>query len=176
MGQADANSKEWIEVVKSSETPSQPSITWKIFSNDKVDRETMAFHLSPATPADASPIASLHLSAFNSNPLLHVQFPSASSLQSLKEFLVQNTLRDLSDPGKVVLVVRDGERIVGFASWELPGDGEGWERREWPEDCDKEWLNEYYEKVGGVRNRVVGNQKCYGKRLCSLIFKKYLLS
>jgi hypothetical protein len=128
----------------------------------------MAFHLSPATPEDATPIASLHLSAFDSNPLLHLQFPSTSSLQSLHEFLVQSTLRDLSDPGKAVLVARDGERVVGFANWELPGAEGRWEGKEWPTNCDRKWLNEYYEKVGEVRRRVVGRNKCYGKTSCCL--------
>jgi hypothetical protein len=130
----------------------------------------MSFHLSPATPADATPIASIHVSAFHSNPLLHVQFPTPSSLQSLQAFLAQNALRDLADPRKAVLVVRDEERVIGFASWELPGvGGVEDEGKEWPADCSREWLDEYYKKVKEVRGRVVGESKCYGKAFA--IFK-----
>lgn len=131
--------------------------------NHNIETNIMPFRLSPATSEDASHIASLHLLAFDSNPLLHLQFPRASSLQSLHEFLVKNTLRDISDPGKAVLVARDGERVVGFANWELPGAGGEWKEREWPTDCDKKWLDDYYEKVREVRRRVVGEMKCYGK-------------
>jgi hypothetical protein len=128
----------------------------------------MPFILSPAVPADADQIASVHLAAFDSNPLLHAQFPSASSLQSLHKFLVENTLGDLKDPGNAVLVVRDGQKLVGFARWELPGFGGNWEGKEWPADCSKKWLDEYYEKVREVRKRVVGERKCYGKTFSSL--------
>lgn len=147
-----------------------------IFPGDKVGWEIMSFLLSPAVPADASLIASVHLAAFDSNPLLHVQFPSASSLQSLHDFLVQNTLGDLKNPGKAVLVVRDGQKLVGFASWELPGAGGNWEGKEWPADCSKKWLDEYYEKVREVRKRVVGERKCYGKTFSSLYSEECLLS
>jgi hypothetical protein len=151
-----------------------------ILPNDKVEREIMSFLLSQATPADASSIASVHLAAFDSNPLLHVQFPSVSSIHSLHEFLVQNTVKDLSDPGKAVLIVRDRQRVVGFASWELPGAGGSWEGLEWPADCSKKWLDEYYEKARGVRARVVGERKCYGKiffdftcKLCGVLLSCY---
>lgn len=129
----------------------------------------MSFHVSPATPADASSIASVHLTAFDTNPLLHVQFPSAASLQALHGFIVQNTLKDLDDPGKAVLVVRDGEKVVGFASWELPdADGSWGVGLEWPAGCSKEWLLDYYEKAKEVRRRVAGEKKCYGKEFLLL--------
>jgi hypothetical protein len=134
----------------------------------------MTFHLSPATPADASSIASVHLTAFDANPLLHVQFPGAASLQALHGFIVQNTLKALDDPGKAVWVVRDGEKIVGFASWEFPGADSSWGAGlEWPSGCSKEWLLAYYEKSREVRRRVVGERKCYGMEF--LLLYLYLL-
>jgi hypothetical protein len=122
----------------------------------------MSIQIFYATPSDASPIASLYLSAFNPNPLLHVQFPTPSSLQSFEIFLTQNILRDQSDPGRALLVARYGERIVGFASWGLPGTG-GRDGREWPAECRNDWLEEYYRKIREVRRRVIGEMECYGK-------------
>ena len=77
---------------------------------------------------------------------------------------------------KVVLVARDGERVVGFAGWELPGAGDAWEGKEWPTDCEKKWLDDYYGKVREVRRRVVGERKCYGKTSCYLYTHEALLS
>lgn len=60
--------------------------------------------------------------------------------------------------------MRDAERIVGFAKWDLPGAEGGLVGTDWPGDCDRKWLDEYSEKVGEVKKRVVGSQKCYGKK------------
>jgi hypothetical protein len=129
----------------------------------------MTIQISLATPSDATPISTLHISAFNVNPLLHVQFPTPSSRQSLQRFLALEILRDLGDPGRAVVVARDAEgeenMVVGFASWALPGavEGDGEKEKEWPLDCRREWLEKYYDKVVEARKRVVGERECYGK-------------
>jgi hypothetical protein len=120
----------------------------------------MTIQIFPATPDDASSIASLFLSAFDPNPLLHVQFPTPVSRESLQKFIVQETLRDLDDSGRAVVVARYTGRVVGFASWALPGAGER-EGREWPTEWRKEWLEEYYRKAGEARRRVIGEMEGY---------------
>ncbi|PSS07118.1 hypothetical protein M430DRAFT_71885, partial [Amorphotheca resinae ATCC 22711] len=109
-------------------------------------------------------IASVHLAAFSSNILLHAQFPTPASLLALREFLRQDTLRDLRDPGKAVLVVRDTKAsnlIVGFAKWDLPGHDASHSDITWPEGCREEYLKGYYEKVMAARDRVMGGRHCY---------------
>ena len=89
----------------------------------------MALKVSFATPEDVETIAALHLAAFDSNPLLHVQFPTPPALAALKTILCNDMLRSVQDgqgSGKVILVARDpaaGNSIISFAKWDLPGLG-----------------------------------------------------
>jgi hypothetical protein len=141
----------------------------------------MVLRLSPATESEAEDIASVHLAAFSSNILLHAQFPTPASLLALREFLRQDTLRDLRDPGKAVLVVRDtraSNLIVGFAKWDLPGHDASHSDITWPEGCREEYLKGYYEKVMAARDRVMGGRHCYCKmtKLSSSIWQMELVS
>lgn len=89
----------------------------------------MPLQVHLATSADVEKIAAIHLAAFDSNPLLHVQFPSPSSLAALKAILCNDMRRSLQQgeiSGKVVLVVKDSDAddvIISFAKWDLPALG-----------------------------------------------------
>ena len=125
----------------------------------------MVLQLCSATEADADEIASLHLLSFNSNILLHAQFPTPASLKGLHTFLSQDAIRDLQDPGKALMVVRDTEtkRIVSFAKWDLPGLASQHVDVKWPEGCQQRFVDEYYEKVEAAKKRVVGDTPYYCK-------------
>jgi hypothetical protein len=134
--------------------------------------------LTVAAEPDADCIASIHLAAFDSNPLLHAQFPTPSSLEGLHAALSQdvlNTIRNREGCGTIVLVVRDTEtdgQIISFAKWDLPEKPKDIVRSDirWPEDCRQEYLDEYHEKAGSAKNRIIGNKPCYRKDCISLCF------
>lgn len=138
----------------------------------------MVLQLSIATEADVDCIASIHLAAFDSNPLLHTQFPSPSSLKGLHISFRQDalsTLRKGESSGKIVLVVREteaGDRIISFAKWDLPQTTQGIFHSDitWPEGCRQEYLDEYIEKAESAKNRVVGDQPCYREILFCFTF------
>lgn len=132
----------------------------------------MVLHLSAAATADVDQIAAVHLAAFDSNALLHAQFPTPSSRAALQRILSQEMFATIqSDHSrKVVLVVRDTDaenQIISFAKWDLPGLSKGHSplRSTWPEDCQEQYLNEYHDKAEAAKNRVVGDQPCY-RKLC----------
>jgi hypothetical protein len=126
----------------------------------------MVLELGPATEADADEIASLHILSFDSNVLLHAQFPTPASLQGLHKFLSQDAAQHLQDPGKALMVVRDTEtnRIVSFAKWDLPGPGNSHADLTWPEGCQQRYLDEYHEQAEAAKKRVIGDTPCYCKR------------
>jgi hypothetical protein len=134
--------------------------------------------LTVATEADADCIASIHLAAFDSNPLLHAQFPTPSSLEVLHAALSQdalNAIRNGEGCGTIVMVVRDTEadgQIISFAKWDLPEKPKVIAHSDftWPEGCGQEYLDENREKAGSAKNRVVGNKPCYRKNCISLCF------
>jgi hypothetical protein len=124
----------------------------------------MPLTLSRATDKDIHSIAAIHLAAFNVNPLLHAQFPTPQDLANLEEFLAEDTLEELSDPTKAVLVVKTEEgKIISFAKWILP---EACievlhEDTAWPKGCVRELLDEYYMKAEEVKRKVIGEERCY---------------
>jgi hypothetical protein len=144
----------------------------------------MALQLSVATEADVECIASIHLAAFDSNPLLHAQFPTPSSLKGLHTSLSQDALSTIwkgESSGKIVLVVREtaaDDRIIGFAKWDLPQTSEGIFHSDitWPEGCRQEYLDEYIEKAESAKNRVIGDNPCYRKTYTCFNFVMFLFS
>jgi hypothetical protein len=121
--------------------------------------------LSSATPEDAPRIAEIHLAAFDVNPLLHAQFPTPQDLANLEEFLAEDTLEELADSTKKVLVVKTEEgKIISFAKWTLPEAGTEvlHEDTVWPKGV-RELLDEYYMKAEAVKRRVIGGERCYRK-------------
>ncbi|KAH7330224.1 hypothetical protein BKA65DRAFT_404889 [Rhexocercosporidium sp. MPI-PUGE-AT-0058] len=133
----------------------------------------MVLQLHPAKPSDADRIATIHLAAFNDNPLLHAQFPTPSSLTALHSILALETQHAIqhAQDAKAILVVRDTEReggepeqIIGFAKWDLPREGRKLVLHEgvtWPDDCRQEWLDKYHGLAEEAKERVVGGRSCY---------------
>jgi hypothetical protein len=85
----------------------------------------MVLQLSLATEADVDCIASIHLAAFDSNPLLHARCSTPRSLEGLHSFLSQDALQTIwhgENSGKIVLLARETEaddQIISFAKWDL---------------------------------------------------------
>lgn len=136
----------------------------------------MVLHLSWATADDVEQIATIHLASFDSNPLLHAQFPTPASLASLHSILCQEMLpaiRNTKDVRKAVLVVRDStanDRIISFAKWDLPGAQGGLHSGiTWHEDVKQEYLDVYHELAETAKQRVVGAKPCYRESLVPLL-------
>ncbi|TAQ90552.1 hypothetical protein B7494_g1106 [Chlorociboria aeruginascens] len=128
----------------------------------------MVLQLSAATGADVDQIADIHLAAFDSNVLLHAQFPTEDSLKGLHDVLsadALSTIRDAKATGKAILVVRDTEidKIISFARWDLPTLNLMAHNRDitWPEGCRLEYLEGYTTKAEAAKERVIGNTPCY---------------
>jgi hypothetical protein len=128
----------------------------------------MVLKLSAATPDDVERIAEVHLASFDSNPLLHAQFPP--SLASLHSILCQETLtvvKDGQNPRKAVMVVRDStedNQIISFAKWDLPGPQSALHTNIiWHEDVKQEYLDKYHDLAESAKRRVIGDAKCYSK-------------
>jgi hypothetical protein len=137
----------------------------------------MVLQIATAIAADVEDIAAIHLAAFDSNVLLHAQFPTASSLKGLRSILIQEMLTALQQPqdsGKSILVVRDTEannRIISFAKWDLPGPAQTIHPGvTWPSDCRQEYLDQYHEKAEAAKSRVIGDKLCYRKICVSSFF------
>lgn len=132
----------------------------------------MVLHLSGATPDDVEQIADIHLAAFNSNRLLHAQFPTPASLAALRSFLIQQSLASLRSGSKAILVVKDteaGEKVISFAKWDLPIAAES-QNVPFPdimcvEGCNKEYLERYSALADATRARVIGSNPCYSKNM-----------
>jgi hypothetical protein len=135
----------------------------------------MVLQLSVATDADVDCIASIHLAAFDSNILLHAQFPTPSSLHAYLSQDALNIIQNGENGGKIVLVVRDTEannQIISFAKWDLPNISKATSHSDitWPTGCRQEYLDEYHEKAEAAKNRVIRDRPCYRKTCISLCF------
>jgi len=133
----------------------------------------MVLQLSDAAPGDAERIASVHLAAFDSNVLLHAQFPTPESLAVLHSILSQEmlqTIQNVQVSGKAIMVVRDTEadnQIISFAKWDLPNlsnDGHH-VGAAWHVDTRQDLLYLYHEKADQAKERVIGDKMCYRKLL-----------
>jgi hypothetical protein len=128
-------------------------------------------YLSDAGPGDAEKIASIHLAAFDSNVLLHAQFPTPGSLAVLHSILSQEllyTIQNAQVSGKAVMVVRDTEaesQIISFAKWNLPNLSKGGYHvgAAWHVDTRQDLLDLYHEKADNALARVIGDRSCYRK-------------
>ncbi|KAF8858065.1 hypothetical protein BDZ45DRAFT_591659 [Acephala macrosclerotiorum] len=134
----------------------------------------MVLRLSAATAVDVDEIAAIHLAAFDSNVLLHAQFPTPASLDALRSYLSQEMLASIrggEESKQAILVVRDTEasdRIISFAKWDLPDPG--YDSKDLQvsditcvEGCKKEYLEEYVTKAEDAKRRIIGNSPCYRK-------------
>lgn len=134
----------------------------------------MVLQLSAANAADVDEIAAVHLAAFDSNILLHAQFPTPASLNALRSYLSQEILASIQggeQSRKAILVVRDAEadeKIISFAKWDLPGLVPELQTLQAPEitcveGCNMEYLERYIEKAEAAKTRVISNTACYRK-------------
>ncbi|KAL2067337.1 hypothetical protein VTL71DRAFT_1762 [Oculimacula yallundae] len=130
----------------------------------------MVLKLHAADVSDVDRIATIHLLAFDSNPLLHAQFPTPASLEALHSILSQDTLHEIQNAPdeKAILVVKDTdldeqEQVIAFAKWDLPTEVKKvlHEGITWPDDCVQEWLDRYHELAEAAKERVIGKAKCY---------------
>lgn len=131
----------------------------------------MVLQISDATPSDVEQIASLHLISFDSNPLLHVQFPTPESLTSLRSILshdMKRTIQHTANSKKKILVVRDSntkDQIISFAKWDLPiSPGLQQELHpgaQWHQDVRQEYLDTYHDLAEAAKQRVIGDTPCY---------------
>lgn len=136
----------------------------------------MSFQVEIATEADADRIASIHLAAFDSNIMLHAQFPTNRALSGLHEVLVEDIIRSIRDPSKEVCVIREMGLIVSFAKWFLPDADEGLvDEIHWPKDTDIQLLNEYFDKCEEEKNLILGSRSCYSKKSFDIFHSKLLL-
>lgn len=143
----------------------------------------MVLQLSAAVAADVDEIAAVHLAAFDSNVLLHAQFPTPACLNALCTYLSQEMLASIQgreQPGKAILVVRDteaGSKIISFAKWDLPDVHSKSQALDVPDvtcidGCNKEYLVLYAERAEAAKARVIGDSPCYRKT----VFPSDLLS
>lgn len=129
----------------------------------------MPLTLSEATESDTARIASIHMSAFLANDMLHAQFSTPTIRNRLQICIAQKAVADIWDPKTAVLVVRDrnlNDEIISFAKWHLPVlDGERYEEPAWvwPEGTEIGVLDEWTERIEEARRRVVGEGACYRK-------------
>ncbi|KAE8441838.1 hypothetical protein EG329_004239 [Mollisiaceae sp. DMI_Dod_QoI] len=132
----------------------------------------MVLRLSAATAADVDSIAAVHLAAFDSNVLLHAQFPTQASLNALRLYLGQEMLASIrggEQSRKAILVVKDteaDEKIISFAKWDLPGSASESFDLQVPDitcvdECNKGYLEQYVAKAEAVKERVTGDNSCY---------------
>ncbi|KAK4103216.1 hypothetical protein N658DRAFT_422129 [Parathielavia hyrcaniae] len=117
--------------------------------------------------SDAPRIAEIHLAAMDSNPLLHVQFPTPKSLKALQRFLSTHTAEELRDPTSGVLVARDPGTglIVAFAKWDSPSHPgstklESGDLRNL-EGCRREYLDRYASLAEEAKATCFGDRPCY---------------
>ncbi|KAK3381526.1 hypothetical protein B0H63DRAFT_207635 [Podospora didyma] len=139
----------------------------------------------PAVAGDAaSRIAEIHLAAMDSNPLLHAQFPTSSSLAALQTFLESHTAIQLlvaasGTGGGGVLVAQDPQQhdqgwppmVVGFAKWDSPSSSshhredvvklETGDLQQQVEGCRREFLDGYAALAEEAKKRVFGDEGCY---------------
>jgi hypothetical protein len=138
------------------------------------------FDIVVPSSEDASRIAEIHLAAMDSNPLLHVQFPNATALAALHEYLRLDTIQYLhcQDKKRVLMAKnRESGEIVGFAKWDIhryhdsdtndSGIEEAHQHHEdepdWPIECCRKYLDMYSRLAEGVRKKVMGRTPSYRK-------------
>ncbi len=126
------------------------------------------FATSRPETVDAARIAEIHRVAMDSNPLLHVQFPTKESLVALEEFLTAHTAATLRNPTSGVLVARDSDTgaIVSFAKWSSPSHPEetkleSGDLQQYSEGCCREALDQYIALAEEAKARSFGDKPCY---------------
>lgn len=129
----------------------------------------MALQVEWAKEADADRIADIHLAAFDSNIMLHAQFPTTRALSGLHTTLAEDVLRAIRHPTKAVCVVRALGEVVSFAKWFLPDDDDGlYDEVHWPKESNLEFLSEYFDKCEDQKDLICGSRACYSMNFSSI--------
>lgn len=127
------------------------------------------FIISRPDASDAARIAEIHIAAMDSNPLLHAQFPSQTSLAAAQDYLAEYTAAQLDSPVSGVLVARDPNtnNIVGFAKWDSPSHPEDIKLESGDlqscKGCRREFLDGYVALVEEAKKRSFGDKPCYSE-------------
>lgn len=139
----------------------------------------MSLKLDRAQQSDASRIAEIHMAAFDSNAMLHAQFPNPTALKGLQKYIEDKTKTQIEDSKTTVLVVRDftcpdenGEAgIISFSKWTHPtkeGEDHVESPSEWPEGANREILDLWDKEMTEVQTGILGQRPCY--RTCVFLF------
>lgn len=126
------------------------------------------FEITTPSDQDADRIAAIHVAAMDSNPLLHVQFPTPEALAKLHGSLAALTVSQLHSPTRSgVLVARDSAsgKLVSFAKWDFPETPNTQEAEvedtDWPEGSALQYLDGYTALAEEAKKRVLGEKMCY---------------
>lgn len=129
-----------------------------------------SFQIYVPADNDCGRIAQIHLQAMDSNLLLHVQFPTAASLDKLQGFLDAYTLEELKDPKVGILAARDASTndVVSFAKWDYPSSDRGEDCAKLEtgslsnlEGCQREFLDRYAALAEEAKKKAFGDRPCY---------------
>lgn len=129
------------------------------------------WQISTPTADDAPRLASLQVSAFNSNALFKLQFPTPEVVESYQIYLSARVRAEIETPHSEVLVVKsddnDGE-IISVAIWRAPSViGKGKEdatlnaKKTWPMGTNTEMIEKWAGEVNEAYRSVMGERACY---------------
>ncbi|KAB5542860.1 acyl-CoA N-acyltransferase [Coniochaeta sp. 2T2.1] len=128
------------------------------------------FQISTPSTADVARIASIHVAAMGSNPLLHAQFPDPETLGRLRIFLEKYLTNELTDPKVGILVARDvvTNQIASYAKWDYPCSGGEDDKGKVEtgdlknmEGCRRDFLERYTALAEQAKKRAFGEGPCY---------------
>lgn len=97
-------------------------------TRNKKEPQKMPLKLTQATPHDAPRIANIHMQAFQTNALLHAQFPTPAAREGLRTTLAQRVIDEIKAPSWTILVAKRKRACDNLNSSEesqLEGEGEG---------------------------------------------------
>ena len=93
----------------------------------------MPLVLSLASHSDAGRIAEIHMAAFESNVMLHTQFPTPAAREGLQKSVEAKAIADIDNTRTTVLVVRDLSKVErrwqskdGYLEQGIDEAREGW--------------------------------------------------
>ncbi|KND88202.1 hypothetical protein TOPH_07168 [Tolypocladium ophioglossoides CBS 100239] len=127
----------------------------------------MGFDIGVPSPDEAPAVSDVHLRAMDANLLTHAQFPSPAARAFFREWLARNTLQQVRNADKGVLVARDAESgaVASFVKWlvHAAGGDEAAARdlEGWSDVCERTFLDSYGELTEGVRKQVMGEKPYY---------------
>ena len=161
----------------------------------------MPLVLSPASQGDAGRIAEIHMAAFESNVMLHAQFPTPAARKGLQKSVEEKVIADIDDARTTVLVVRDlseferrwqskdgyleqdvdegregwiESQVIAFAKWSHPvAEDEEYSEPEWVwrKGASMRMLDKWTKRTERAQNNAVGRTPCYRKFHSAIILQ-----